>query len=302
MRWPMTARGVSRLVPACATLLAIAVVPVSTQPVLRVSTELIVLHVSVLDDDRRPVPDLPCDAFIVYEDNVPQDLRFCESGAEPMALGLVIDSSTSMARYRELLAATGEAFVRLGNPSNEVFVLQFNEHVRNALGGRDFTSDPVDVAHAVRATSTRGRTAMHDAVGRAIEWARRSDRLKKAIVLVSDGGDNASRLSFDEALARARRADVAIFSIAMDDGYDRDADVGALRRLARETGGLVFTPRSPAELGEAFERIADDLRSGYTLAYASKEHEHGEYHLVRVVARTPDGRRLVVRSRVGFVG
>jgi Ca-activated chloride channel family protein len=272
-------------------------------PVLRVRTEMIVLHVSVRDDDRRPVSDVPCDAFTVYEDGVRQELSVCEPGGAPLTLGLVLDSSTSMGRYRELLAATGEAFVRLGHPENEIFVLLFNEHVRNGLQNAVFTSDAREVAEAVRRAPARGLTAMHDAVDQAIAWASGSGRLKKALVLVSDGGDNASEQSFDEVVRRARQANVSIFAVALRDELDREGDVDALRRLARETGGLVFTPRDPIDIGRAFERIAQDLRSGYTLGYVpTNDGVDGRYRKIRVTARDAEsGDALAVRTREGYV-
>jgi VWFA-related protein len=218
-------------------------------------------------------------------------------------LGLVVDSSTSMNRYRELLAAAGEAFVRLGNPANDVFVLTFNEEVRSALqAGEAFTSDSGAVAAAVRSMGMRGMTAFHDAVAAAIDWAGRSDSLKKAVVLVSDGGDNASALTFEDVLARAQAANVSFFAIAMSDELDRDAKPDRLRRLARESGGLVFTPRTEKQLHRAFEQIAHDLRSGYTLGFISKAPPApGEYRMLRVAAGRPNEKTLNVRTRAGYM-
>jgi VWFA-related protein len=291
-------------VGAIATLVGLGCVGAhaATQPVLRVRSELVVLHVSVTDDARRPLADLPCDAFIVYEHDTPQEVSICQSGHEPLALGLVVDNSTSMRPYRELLATAGEASVRLGHPDNDVFVLQFNEHVRSGLQHKTFTRDPGDVAAAVRAMSARGMTALHDAIDHAIGWAGQSDRLKKAVILVSDGGDNASELTFDDALARALEANVTFFAVTIVDPLNRDADTDKLRRLARETGGLVFTLESPDDLHMAFEQIAQDLRSGYTLAYiSSDDHTHGEYRGVRVRVRAPKGERVSIRTRAGYL-
>jgi Ca-activated chloride channel family protein len=276
--------------------------PSPDQPVIRVQTELVVLHASVRDRNRRAVADLPCEAFRVHENGVPQELSICEPGSEPMALGLVLDSSTSMARYKELLAVAGEEFVRMGNRENQVFVLYFNERVRSAFRETGFTSDPREVADAVRASGTRGMTALHDAIDAAIDHALTSDRLKKVVVLVSDGGDNASASSFDRVLDRAMRTNVTFFAIALWDHSDRDADPGKLQRLARETGGVVFRPERPDELRRAFGRIAQDLQSGYTLAYVSKASAApGAYRSVKVEVDPARGRDLAVRTRAGYV-
>jgi Ca-activated chloride channel family protein len=186
-----------------------------TSPVIRVSSELVVLHVADTDKSHRAVSNHPCSAFVVYESNRPQEISICEPGGDPLTLGLVMDSSTSMARYGDLLAAAGEAFVRLGNPENDVFVLQFNEHVTSMLRKGSFTHDPAEVAAAVRQMSRRGMTAFHDAVLSAIDWTTRSDRLMKAVVLVSDGGDNASSATFEDALRQALEGNVTFFAIDM---------------------------------------------------------------------------------------
>jgi VWFA-related protein len=278
------------------------VVPATSQPIVRVRTELVVLHVSVTGRQDHPVTDLPCEAFIVYEDNRPQDVSFCQSGREPLVLGLVIDGSTSMMPYRNLVAMAGEAFLGLGNPANDIFVLRFNEHVDSALVRSAFTQDPADVARAVRTMPMRGMTALHDAIDASIQWAGKSDRLKKVVVLMADGGDNASGLEFDEALRRALGANVSFFSIAISDGLNTDANPDKLRRLARETGGLVFTPRNDRGVHQAFERIAEDLQSGYTLAYVSNDaNARGKYRAIRVSVRAPDGTKLSIRTRAGYM-
>jgi Ca-activated chloride channel family protein len=287
---------------AAVGLVLVATQAGAAQPVLRVSSELVVMHVSVVDDDRRPVPDLPCDAFRVYESNQPQDITICVSGNEPLALGLVIDSSTSMGRYRELLAQAGKAFVSLGSARNDVFVLMFNEHVRSALPAGNFTRDPQQVERAVQDIPMRGMTALHDAIAAAIGWAQRSEHLKKAVLLVSDGGDNASRLPFDRVLQQALRANVAFFAIAISDLMNRDANPEKLRRLARETGGLVFSPSHRRAIEEAFGSIAADLQSGYTLAFVTNHaHAAGSYCSLRVTVPPLRGEKLSVRTRAGYV-
>jgi Ca-activated chloride channel homolog len=181
--------------------------------------------------------------------------------------------------------------------------MQFNEEVKNALGSVDFTHDPDAVARAVRSMPTRGLTALHDAIDATIAWAERSERLKKVVVLVSDGGDNASAVSFEDVLRHAQQANVSFFAVSLNDPTNADADPKKRRRLARETGGLVFTPAGERQVNEAFERIAADLQTGYTLAYVSNNTlaAPSGYHAVRVAARAPNGERLAIRTRAGYI-
>lgn len=278
--------------------------PAAAQPTrapdVRVRTDLVVLHVGVGPSDR-PQAEVPCEAFRVLENGVPQEVSICEPGTQPLVLGLVVDSSTSMTPYRELLATAAGAFVRLGHPESDTFVRLFNERVRNGLdGGAPFTSDAGVVAASLAHMPTRGRTALFDAIVDAVEAARGSPRLKKAIVLVSDGGENASAHTFDEVVTLARGANLVVYAVAIENSLDPDANPGRLRRLAKDTGGLVFGVERPRDVRPAFERIARDLRAGYTLAYVSSNEHAGGFRTLRVEARV-NGRTRVLRTRAGYL-
>jgi len=146
-------------------------------------------------------------------------------------------------------------------------------------------------------SATDRRTALADA--RNLFTDRYSGRPLAGIVLVSDGGDNASRADRDDVLAMAQQQNVTIYTIGLFNMDDRDADPGVLKKLARETGGERFLPRSPGPLLAAVEHIAREIREVYTIGYAPPEAD-GNYHRVRVTVNAPDAKHLDVRTRPGY--
>jgi Ca-activated chloride channel homolog len=277
-------------------------VPAERQP-YRSQTDLVVLHVTVLQPRSGLVADLPREAFSVYENGQPQTLVFFERADSPASVGLLLDSSTSMMRRREAVVAAGQSFARSAHPQDEMFLIQFNEHVQLGLSdGERFTSDPETLERALDRITARGMTALFDAVVAGLEHLDHATRQKKILIVVSDGGDNASRATLDDVLARALRQDAVIYTISIHDPYDADADPRLLRRLAAATGGEAFFARRVEDVAGIFERIAREIRSGYTLGYIPADAPaDGEFRDVRVEVASPGRRRLTVRARSGYV-
>ena len=144
-----------------------------------------------------------------------------------------------------------------------------------------------------------GRTALYDAVLAGIDQLARGSRARKVLVVISDGGDNASEATLDTVLARARESNAAIYTIGVFDADDLDRNPGVLKSLARATGGERFLPRSPGELIQACERIAREIRSGYTIGYVPPDRD-GSYHRVRVDVQPPPSQKIKVRTRPGY--
>jgi Ca-activated chloride channel family protein len=273
-----------------------------SRPVFSSHADLVVLHVSVVDRHAGFVSDLPREAFSVADDGRPQRIDFFEHEDTPVTVGLLIDNSGSMMPRRDAVIAAGMAFAASSNPSDELFTLNFNEHVWPGLPrGQEFTSDRDELRGALNASGARGETALFDAVAAGLQHLRRGQKPRKVLIVVSDGGDNASRTSFEDVLATALRTDVVIYAIGIYDPYDRDANPRLLRRLAEVTGGEAFFPRENADVTPALERIARDIRSSYTIGYVPLAVTHAE-HKVRVDVRPPDNRKLTVRTRSAYVG
>jgi VWFA-related protein len=278
--------------------------PAATEPPRFTSrSDLVVLHVSVLDRKRGYVSGLTREAFTVHEDGRPQAIEFFEAADSPVTVGLAIDSSISMQRRRDAVIAAGVSFARSGRPDDEMFTINFNERVWPGLpDGRQFTSDPEELRLALLRSGARGKTALFDGLHAGLTQLEGGHRQKKVLIVVSDGGDNASTLGFDDVLAAALRMDAVIYTVSIDDPYDREARPDVLRKLAASTGGEAFFLRTASEATSIFERISRDIRSGYTIGYApAGSAGHVGYRAIKVDVRPPDGRKLTVRARSGYV-
>lgn len=264
------------------------------------SADLVVLHVTVADRKAGFVAGLPREAFTVYENGRPQRLAFFRNEDSPVTVGLVIDSSSSMSRKRDAVIAAGLAFAQSSHPEDQFFTVHFNERVWLGLPpSQPFTRDIEAFRGALRRTEARGRTAFFDALALALSHVERGDAQKKVLIVLSDGGDNASTRRFTGVLDMARRSDTVIYTIGMADQYDDDADPGVLKELARATGAEAYFPKDTRDLTRLLEGIARDIRSGYTLGYVPEGPAKG-FQEIRVDVASPDGRPLSVRARSGY--
>lgn len=272
-------------------------------------SDLVVLHVTVLDGRSGFVSGLPREAFTVYEDGRPQQIDVFSNEDSPVTVGLVIDSSGSMQRKREAVIAAGLAFAQSSHPQDEMFTVHFNERVWTGLpDAQAFTNDLTALRQALQRSGARGRTALFDAIAFALGHLESGRMQKKVLVVVSDGGDNASTRRFQEVLDRAHRDDVVIYTIGLSDQYDRDADPDVLRQLARATGGEAFflrdSGRTTDRVSRILSRIAGDIRSGYTIGYSPSREvgaDAGGFRAVKVEVSSPERRSLTVRARSGYI-
>jgi Ca-activated chloride channel family protein len=270
-------------------------------PVLSVRTDLVTLSVTVVDRRGALVSGLRPEHFTVYDDGEPQAIQFFSSEDLPATIGLAIDSSGSMRGRRAEVTAAVTAFAALSHPLDEFFTVNFNETVWSGLPDNVAFTDDADQLRAVLATApARGMTALYDAVRVALEHLRDGRRDRKALVVVSDGGDNASSETLDAVLDYARRSDVAIYTLTFFDPDNRDARPAVLKALARETGGHAFSPGHAADVTRAFAQIAGEIRSGYTIGFAPAETQTGGFRSIRVVVDAGNHRQLIARTRAGY--
>jgi Ca-activated chloride channel family protein len=264
------------------------------------SAELVVLPVVVTDRQGRYVSDLPGERFSIFDNNrrVPIDLFTNED--TPVTVGLIIDASGSMRpKIGEVIAASLR-FARSSNPQDELFAVRFNDDVQDLVPGRPFllAGDLTGLETAVSSIRPDGRTALYDGLMDGLDHLATGSRARKVLVVVSDGGDNASDATLDAVLARARASNAAIYTIGIFDPDDMDKNPGVLKSLANTTGGERFLPRSAGELLAACETIAREIRGGYTIGYVPPARD-GAYHRVKVVVDSP-ARKLNVRTRPGY--
>jgi VWFA-related protein len=264
------------------------------------ASELVVVPVVVTDRRDRFVANLSSDRFAVYDNGRRQDVALFTNEDTPVTIGLVIDESRSMSPKLGEVIAAALAFARSSNPHDELFAVAFNDSVQDAVGGMLTAADTAALEKALSSLVPAGRTSLYDAVAVGLDRLARATRPRKVLVVISDGGDNASRASLKDVLARARAANVTIYTIGLFDDVDADRNPGVLKTLAHTTGGERFLPDSPGRMLQACERIAREIRSGYTIGFVPPDRD-GAYHRVTVDVKTPDGGRVSVRTRPGYV-
>ena len=277
----------------------------AAQPTFKAESELVVLHVSVRDRGGRYVTGLGKDAFTVIDDAKPQSIEMFSADEVPATIGFLIDNSNSMRPSRERVVASSVAFAKHADPRDEIFVMTFNEQVRRAWGPTVVSEiNPEAFASAMSAAITaRGMTAIYDGILAGLQGLEHARHTRQVLIAVSDGGDNASKATLEEALRRVHDSDATVYTVVLTDPLVRDGNPRLLRRLARSTGGESYSPRDLDDVPEAFQRIARDIRSAYTLAYVptkSANAAEGRRRTVRVYVRSPEGRPLSVRTRDGY--
>jgi VWFA-related protein len=266
----------------------------------------VVLHVTVKDRRGAYVSGLPQEAFSVVEDGRAQTVRFFTDTDTPVTVGLLVDSSASMHPNRRVVIAGATSFVEASSPRDEIFGLAFNENVYPVLPPTaPFTNDATVLSAALEHHVTaRGRTALYDAISTGVSYLSQGTRERKVLVVLSDGGDNASRATQEASVRKALASNAVIYTIALIIPGARDANPALLKELAQASGGESFRPDTdaPQEIAEALGRIARDIRHTYTIGYTSTNTARdGAFRRVRVVVQAPPGRPLVVRSRAGYL-
>ena len=277
------------------------------RPTFRSNSELVVMHVSVRDRGGRYISGLQQDAFTVIDDGKPQTLEMFSAEEVPATVGFLIDNSNSMRPNRERVVASATAFVQSSNPKDEIFVLTFNDIIRRAWGPStvgDMNTDAFSKTMLEQIVA-HGMTAIYDGLIAGLDWLSRARHTRQVLIVVSDGGDNASKAKLEDVVQRVHESDATVYSIALIDRLmPREANPKLLRRLARSTGGEFYAPRDVDDVPQAFEKIARDIRSAYTLAYIPTSGgaiaADRRRRTVRVYVRAPNGKVLDVRARDGY--
>ena len=291
------------LATAILTLLPRAHVEGQQGPTFSAHSELVVLHVTVRDKKGAYVTGLTKDAFNVIEDGQAQTVTLFTDTDTPATIGLLIDSSGSMWQHRPVTIASATAFAQARHPQDEIFAIAFNEYVTPVLPtASPFTSDGGVLRVALeRNVASRGRTALYDAIAGGVEYLSRGTRERKVLVLLSDGGDNASRTTRDEAVHKSQTSNAVIYTVGLIEPDSRDANPQLLKELSMASGGEFYRPKDSKGIANVLDKIANDIHHTYTIGYTpTNTVRDGAYRTVRVVVTAPPGRALVVRSRTGY--
>lgn len=269
---------------------------------IRVDVEMVILHATAQDHKHALVSGLDKDNFQVYEDGVLQPIKNFSHEDIPVTVGLVIDNSGSMGPKRTDVIAAALAFARSSNPQDQIFVVNFNERVSYGLpDNTPFTDQVAQLEVALSRIRAQGETALYDALAAALEHLRMGNRDKKVLIIISDGGDNASKHKLTEIVTMVGQPDAIIYTIGIFDEQDPDRNPVMLKRLAKDTGGEAFLPESLRDIAPICEKIAHDIRNQYTISYAPTNRKRdGTYRVIEVRASAPGRGRLSVRTRTGY--
>jgi Ca-activated chloride channel homolog len=281
--------------------------PTPRPPTFEVGIEVINLNVSITDARNRYVTDLIEKNFAVFEDGVKQELMLFSHENLPISLVLMMDCSASMDEKLKAAQDAAVGFVKTLAAKDLAQVVQFNDR-RTVL--QDFTADQTLLEQAIRRTEASGPTALHNALYVSLKELdkQKSGRelRRRAIVLLSDGEDTASLVSDDQVMELARKSEIAIYSISLRPSRSQDRNRLAfsqaehlLTTLSQETGGQVHFPNSLSELDSVYARVAEELRTQYTLGYvSSNKRRDGKWR--RIVVRIPERDDLQIRHKIGY--
>ncbi len=281
-------------------------------PLVKTTTNLVTLNVSVTDPQGRFVTGLDAEHFEVYEDNVKQTIEFFSDEDAPVSIGIVFDMSGSMRGRLNRSNVALRKFLDACHEEDEFFLVGFNQQARLLV---DYTPNPERISGAVMLAEAKGQTALYDAVYIGVEKLREGRHGRRALLIISDGQDNSSRYTFREVRQLVREADVQVYAIGVATAFnDTTLDLqgrSILDEITRLTGGRAFFPNSQMELQEIITRIAIELRHQYGIGYTPtnlaalpvglKTSEKQRWRKLKVKLNPPKGLpSLTVNAREGY--
>ena len=269
--------------------------------VFRRDVDEVLLHATVQDDKNHIVTTLDRNAFTVFEDGKQQSIISFHNEDIPVAMGIVIDNSGSMREKRNKVNQAALNLVRSSNPRDEVFVVNFNDEY---YLDQDFTNDLLKLKEALEKIDSRGGTALYDAVVASAEHLKRNARLeKKVLFVVTDGEDNASNETLEQAVKQLQEENgpsVYAIGILGDEEHPKRAR-RALDVIAQRTGGMAFFPKTLDEVDEISRTVARDIRNQYAIGYKpTNPRGTGGFRTVRVEAKAKGHGKMTVRTKSGY--
>jgi len=269
--------------------------------VFRKDVDEVMLHATVVDDKQRIITNLDRAAFTVFEDGKPQSIISFHHVDIPVAMGIVIDNSGSMREKRSKVNQAALNLVRSSNPNDEVFIVNFNDE---QYLDQDFTHDLRKMKEALEKIDARGGTALYDAVVASADHLRQNARMeKKVIFLVTDGEDNASSETLEQAIKQLQQeGGPSVYTLGLlgDEDHPKRARK-ALQIIADHTGGIAFFPKTLDEVDAISRTIANDIRNQYAIGYKpTSPKKAGEFRQIKVEAKAKGHGKLVVRTKTGY--
>ena len=269
----------------------------------RVDTNIVLVPLTVTDPMDRLVTGLEKQNFVVLEDNHSQNIRTFACDDAPVSIGVILDLSGSMSN--KVVRARGAVlqFMKTSNPQDEFFVIGFNDRPELIT---DYTSSPDDVEARLATVQAGHRTALLDAIYFGLEKMKQAKYQRKALLIVSDGGDNNSRYTENEVRSAVKEADTQVYSIGIFDPEaatieERNGPL-LLNDISNDTGGRLFRVDDLSEMGDIATRISAELRNEYVLGYKTDNARmDGKWRKVKVKLQPPPGLpQLTVHARTGY--
>lgn len=263
-------------------------------PNLRVDTNLVLIPVTVTTPLNQFVTGMEKENFRLFEDKVEQEITYFASFDAPLSIGLVFDASGSMGSKLTKSRQAAAAFFKTANPEDEFFLIQFNERPRLVV---PFTRDTEEIQNRLTFTQAKGRTALLDGIYMALTELKKGKNPRKALLIISDGGDNSSRYTETEVRNLLREADAQMYAMGIFEPIgsrgrtaEELAGPGLLHDLAEMTGGRHFPVENVNDLPDIAAKIGIELRNQYVLGYTSKnQNKDGKYRRVQVRLKQPRG-------------
>ncbi len=258
------------------------------------------MHATVVDQSNHLVTNLDKSAFSIFENNQPQRITSFRHEDVPVAMGIVIDNSGSMREKRDKVNKAALNLVRSSNPQDQVFVVNFNDEYYLDQG---FTSDIRKLQEALEKVEARGGTALYDAIVASADYEKKYARLQKRVLfVVTDGEDNASRETLEQAVQRLQEENgPTVYAIGLLGEEKAHRARRALETVAQRTGGIAFLPKTTDEVDEISRTVAHDIRNQYTIGYKpTTPKSAGGYRAIKVEAKAKGYKQLTVRTRSGY--
>ena len=274
-------------------------------PLLHIQSQLVLVPVTVTDRLGRPVIGLEKASFRLFDGNREQRILSVAFEDVPMAIAIVFDASASMEQKMRKARAGVRELVRIANPEDEFLLIEFDDNVRLA---QPWTSDGSRLLAPLSQTAPRGRTALLDAIAMALDQLRKSGQPRRAVVILSDGGDNRSRHTEKAIRSLVQESGALLYAAGMFSGTSPDLSAEEidgprlLKDLAEATGGRLFPVGNLNDLPETARQIGLELHNQYVLAFAPDQLEaDGKYHRVRVKVVAPEGQSMLrAHWRTGY--
>ena len=291
---------------------------IPASPIIRDNVDLVLVNVTVLDRHDQVVDGLNKSDFSVSDDGAPARLKYISNGDDPASVVLVFDSSASMAKMIPEARSAVRQLLEESSAQDEFSVVVVNDKPRVAA---EFSDPVASITEAADAVQAAGKTALWDGVYLGLEQMQHSSRQKKAMIVISDGGDNHSRYTETELKRIVEELDVRLYAIVLGTAYPpppRARPVGVFDPHAREfeqqtgaahldelsvaTGGRLFAVSNPAEIAHAAAQISREIESEYVLGYyAGPDVHNGKWHKLKVrLSRKSSGSTLRVYAKQGY--